>query len=106
MRSTDEQLQEILRRTELVRENRGIRTKLRTSAAACVVCALLLITACISLPRLRMDAASPEMQPYGSLLLAAPYLGYVIVCILAFALGICVTLLCVHWKRWKERMRK
>ena len=48
------------------------------------------------------------MHRYGSLLLAAPYIGYVIVGILAFALGICVTLLCIRLKelREKERERK
>ena len=48
------------------------------------------------------------MQHYGSLLLAAPYTGYVVVGVLAFALGVCITLLCIHWKalRQKERERK
>jgi len=43
------------------------------------------------------------VQNYGSLLLEEPYMGYVMVCVLAFALGVCMALLCVHWKALKQK---
>lgn len=46
------------------------------------------------------------MRQYGSLLLAAPYTGYVVVGVIAFALGICVTLLCICWKALKQKERE
>ena len=103
MRSTDEQLQEIMRRGEIVKEKRSIRKSIRASALASCVCAVLLIAVCFYLPRLTVIQGTSGMPNYGSLLLAAPYMGYVVVGVLAFALGICVTLLCVHWKRLKQK---
>ena len=108
MRNTDEQLQEIMRRAEIVKEKRIIRKRIYASALASCVCVALLIAVCFCLPQLTVMSESSGMQHYGSLLLAAPYTGYVVVGVLAFALGVCITLLCIHWKalRQKERERK
>ena len=108
MHNTDEQLQEIMRRAEIVREKRSMRRRLYASTLASCVCAVLLIAVCFCLPQLTVLPESSAMQHYGSLLLAAPYTGYVVVGVLAFALGACITLLCIHWKalRQKERERK
>ena len=108
MRSTDEQLGEILRRAEQVRKTRSLRKRLCADAAAGLVCLVLLVLASAGLPQVMQAAESSKPQQYGSLLLTAPYTGYVLVGVLAFALGICVTLLCVHWKKlnqkeWKQR---
>ena len=108
MRSTDEQLHEVLRRAENVREKRALRKGLRASLLASCACIALLIAVGVSLPRVTMIARGPAMQQYGSLLLAAPYMGYIVVGVLALALGVCVTLLCTQWRelRRKERDRK
>ena len=103
MRSTDQQLQEIMRRAQVVNEKRIIRKYFRVSVLASCVCAVLLIASCINLPKLTVMTEDPGMQQYGSLLLAAPYTGYVAVGVLAFALGICVTLLCTRWKSLKQK---
>ena len=108
MRNTDEQLQEIMRRAEIGKEKRIIRTRIYASALASCACVALLIAVCFCLPQLTVMSESSGMQHYGSLLLAAPYTGYVVVGVIAFALGVCITLLCIHWKalRQKERERK
>ena len=108
MRNTDEQLQEILRRAEIVKEKRIIRKRIYASALASCVCVALLIAVRFCLPQLTVMPENAGMQHYGSLLLAPPYTGYVVVGVLAFALGVCITLLCIHWKalRQKERERK
>lgn len=103
MRSTDEQLQEIMRRAEIVKEKRSIRKRLHASVLASCACVALLIAVCLCLPRLTFMTESTGMQQYGSLLLAAPYTGYVVVGVIAFALGVCVTLLCIHWKALKQK---
>jgi len=103
MRSTDEQLQEILRRAEIVKEKRIIRGHLHASAIASIACLALLIAVCFCLPQLTFMPGNTEMQHYGSLLLAAPYTGYVVVGVIAFALGVCITLLCIHWKALKQK---
>jgi len=106
MRNTDLQLQEILKRAEIVREKRSIRRRIRADAlAACMCCGLLAVVS-FWLPRLGMISAADTERRYGSLLLATPYMGYVAVSVLAFALGVFVTLLCVHWKRLDRRERE
>lgn len=105
MRNTDEQLQEIMRRAEIVREKRFIRKRLYASAAASCACLALLIAVCLCLPKLMVMPENAGMQQYGSLLLAEPYTGYVVVGVLAFVLGVCVTLLCIHWKALKQKER-
>ena len=106
MRSTDDQLREIMRRSELVKEKRIIKKSILTDAIASCICLALLIAVAVYLPNLAPTLNGNAETQYGSLLLAAPYIGYMIVGLLAFALGVCVTLLCVHWKKWKERERK
>ena len=106
MRSTDDQLREIMRRAELVKEKRILKKAILTDALSACVCLALLIAVAAYLPNLTPAQTGSVITQYGSLLLAAPYIGYVIVALLAFALGVCVTLLCVHWRKWKERERK
>ena len=106
MRSTDEQLQEILERAEYVRERQVIRRQIRTDALTSGVCVMLLIVVSVHLPQLVSIGQDHTIQRYGSLLLAAPYMGYVVVSVLTFALGVCVTLLCTHWRKLREKERR
>ena len=106
MRSTDEQLREIMRRREILTEKRSIRRHLHASAIASCICAVLLIAVCFRLPQPAVTPENAALKQYGSLLLAAPYTGCVVVGILAFALGVCVTLLCLHWRSLKQKERK
>lgn len=72
-------------------------------AIASGFCLALLIAVAVYLPHLTVAQGASAATQYGSLLLAAPCIGYVIVGLLAFALGVTLTLLCAHWKKWKER---
>ena len=105
MRDRDEQLREILRRSQAVRERQRAASRLRACAAAACACAALLIAACAYLPRITRAQTGGAMTAYGSLLLAAPYVGYIVVGVLAFALGVCAALLGVYWKRLRPRGR-
>lgn len=103
MRSTTDQLQEIMKRADVVKEKRVVRKKIQASVLATCLCAALLIAVSIYLPNMPLDASDKMREQYGSLLLGAPYMGYIIVGILAFALGICSTLLCIFWKELKKK---
>jgi len=103
MRSMDEQVSEILSRREVVRERRVNKRILVANAVASCVCVILIIATSFYLPKLAIMQSEGGASQYGSLLLAAPYVGYVIIGILAFALGICVTLFCCFWKKYKEQ---
>ena len=105
MRNTDEQLREILRRSETIKEKRIIEKRLRASALASCVSLFFLIAVFAFLPRITETAQSSTAQWYGSLLLTAPYMGYVVVGTLAFLLGVCVTLLCIQWRKLKQKER-
>ena len=105
MRGTDEQLQEIMRRAEGLKERRRRNKAILTDAVSSGVLFALLIAAIAYVPKLpALQTAGTETR-YGSLLLAAPSVGYVIVGLLAFALGVCVTLLCCHLKKREEPER-
>ena len=74
MRNLDDQLQEIqIRSDKLKRRHSDRRALVWGSLATC----------------------ASQAGRYGSLILANPGLGYAVIGILAFFLGMCVTLLCV-----------
>ncbi len=91
MRSMDEQLRLIRGRAEKLRQRR--RTLLRSGAAA--ACLLLAAALGLFLPRPEGDLRLPEGAAYGSLVLSSPLLSYMIIAVLAFALGVVVALLCI-----------
>ncbi len=98
MRNTDEQLREIMKRADKINERKEIHRHILTGALAVCACLLLLIGACISLPNLKISTQEQTIRQYGSLLLETSQIGYVVIGALAFALGICVTILCIRCK--------
>ena len=91
MRSTDEQLQLVRSRAAKLRKRR--QSLLRSGAMA--ACFLLAAALGPLLPLTEGSVGAPEALAYGSLILSSPLLSYIVVAILAFALGILITLLCV-----------
>ena len=75
MRSTDEQLHEIMQRAENITEIRNIRKHLLTAGASSLACAVMLVIAAMYIPHITIPAQETVQTRYGSLLLAAPYLG-------------------------------
>ena len=78
------------------------RRRLLRSGAASAAGLLLAAALGVFLPRQETGLAMPEGGGFGSLVLSSPILNYVVVAVLAFILGICITLLCVghrtrHW---------
>lgn len=106
MRSTDEQMKEILRRKEVYQAIKAIRQKMILDAAACGGCAALLIAVIVFLPRLDVMSDQAPIRQYGSMVLKMPSVGYVLIALLAFILGVAVTLLCQHWKQKKQKERE
>ena len=91
MRSADEQLRLVREKAEKLRRRRQALLREGTGAAGLVLAAFL----CFLLPRAG-GVALPEGAVYGSLILTSPLVSYAVVAVLAFVLGICVTLLCLH----------
>lgn len=106
MRTTEQQLREILSRAESVKARRAQKRRLAIDGAAAALCLVLLLAASASLPRLPDASAQGAAVQYGSLILASGALPLVVIGVLAFALGVCVTLLCVHLRAMRERERE
>jgi cytochrome bd-type quinol oxidase subunit 2 len=92
MRSTDEQLRLVRNRASKLRMRRR-RMLRRGAAAGCLLPAAVLG---FLLPSVEGSAAIGAGAVYGSVILTSPALSYIVVAILAFILGACVTLLCLH----------
>lgn len=102
MRSIDEQMMEIRQRSEkLKKEQRSRRLIFAESGAACA-CLALIITMAAAIPKTGSSVMNGTESNYGSLVLSGPFLSYVIIGIMAFALGICFTLLC-HRLRYRGK---
>lgn len=106
MRSIEEQMKEIRRRRGIYHALKDLRQKMIAEAAAAAGCAVMLIAVICFLPELRQASEQAPIRQYGSLILALPVAGYVMVALLSFILGVAVTLLCRHWKQRKEKERE
>lgn len=106
MRSIDEQMEEILQRREVYQAVKAIRQKIILEGAVCGGCAALLIAVIAFLPRLHDISDQAEIRQYGSMVLKMPSVGYVLIALLAFIMGVAVILLCQHWKQKKEKERE
>ncbi len=94
--TTDEALAEIMRRSDQIIIRRDRRTCRRLSGAAGT-----LLTALVLVIALLPETAAPAYNGsvYGSFLLSAEAGGYVLAAVIAFALGVVITLLCLRYRR-------
>ena len=106
MRTTDEQLKEIMRRSDGIAEKRKLRGRMLAEAASLCACAVLMIAVISFLPRTAPQSSGIGGGRYGSLILGTAYTGYVVIGVFAFLAGICVTVLSQHYRKWKELNRK
>ena len=103
MRPSDRQLEMILERADTLRRRQAARRTVRADAIGAALCAALLCAVFAFLPA--PEAAAGGGAQYGSLILGVNAAGAVI-CVLSFVLGVCVTLLCTHWRRLKRMERE
>ena len=106
MQCSEKQLEEILRRTSALKREKAARRAVTLSAVSVCVCLFLILGAAALIPRLpAVSAGETGGAAYGSLILSSPLLGYAVIAVLAFALGVCVTLLCRALRREKGKDR-
>ena len=108
MKSTDDQLREIMKRADQVKEKKALKKTVVSYALSACACLAILIVTVFHLPGLSSDGTSEASGHYGSLLLNTSYMGYVVIGVLAFLFGVSLTLLCLNISRIrkKERGRK
>ena len=102
MRSHEERVAETKRRIAKMEREKRLRRNTVTMASAVAACLALLIGASLAMPGI---AASIQTGNYSGLETAASIfhggaaLGYIVIGLLAFLLGVCVTVLCFRLRQ-------
>ena len=102
MRSHEERVAEAKRRIAKIEREKRRRRNTITMASAVAACFVLLIGASLAMPGI---AASNQTGNYSGLETAASIfhggaaLGYIVIGLLAFLLGVCVTVLCFRLRQ-------
>ena len=100
MRSSEEQFEEVMKRAQKKQEESSLKRKMFVEALVGVFCLTVMTAASIRFLQIFVGSgAEAAMQEYGSLLLQSPAFRAVLAALLAFGLGICVTLLFLHGKK-------
>ena len=92
----DEALTEILRRSERVAWRRKRRSGQRLTGICSALLAVLVLGITVMPEKLAVTSAG---SVYGSFLLSREAGGYVLIGLIAFVLGVAVTLLCLHYRK-------
>ncbi len=103
MRGTEEQMQEILKRADKVKETRIIRKHLVLDGVLAAVFLVLLVTVLHFLPKLSDTVTETAGIRYGSLLLTSPYMGVVLAAAAVAAFVFCTVRLCIGWRYLKKK---
>ena len=102
--SNEEAFFAILQKGKSIERARRARRKTRLLSAAVILLFSALTAVIAILPG--HSAQSAQGSVYGSFLLSMEVGGYVLVGVLAFVLGVAITLLCVYLSRDKNRKQK
>lgn len=96
MRDIDDQMDEILKRADVIKNRKAKEKYIIGYSLAIAACLALLIISSVFIVNMNGGSAALEQTRYGSLIISASNMGYVIIGLLSFILGLLVTLLCVH----------
>ena len=99
MRSNEERIAEVKRR--IAEKEYKKRLRREWAAAVCCVAACLAVIAGVSVSRIEMGTSS-GFETAARMLGGSTALGYIVVGLLAFVLGVCVTVLCFRIRRLNE----
>ena len=102
MRNTDQQLKNILERSENIKRQHENNRKTALYSIGIGMCMVVMAMAVVFAPSVIERAVQTEDMRYGSLILSAGHMAYVIIALLAFILGILITLLCFHLNEIKK----
>ena len=101
--TTEEALAEIMQRRDQIILRRDRRACRMLSGTAGALFAVLVLVIAL-LPGKATVSSSGSV--YGSFLLSQEAGGYVLAAVIAFALGVCVTLLCLRYRRRKTNHKE
>lgn len=103
MRNIEDQMNEIRRRKDIYKQAKSLRNKTIGECAVGIVCLVLIISGAVILPGLDFSGNDAQILQYGSAIKSLPVIGYLLVAILAFVMGVAMTMACIHWKERKKK---
>ena len=98
--TSEETVAEILRRSDRIALHRSRRIGHVLSGTSCLLALMLLLVICMLTGN---RAQAPAESAFGSFLLSAEAGGYVLAAVLAFVLGVIITLLCIRKQKPREK---
>ncbi len=101
----DEQLNEVIRRSEIIKNKKAYNVQVFKTTLTAVLGLAVIILAAAFMPGFITNSVTDETSDYGSLIITTPYLGYVIIGLLAFIFGVVVTLFAVKLKKLDEKRK-
>ena len=102
MRSHEERVAETKRRIAKIEWEKRLRRNTITMASAVAVCLVLLIGASLAMPGIAPSIQTGDYSGFetaASIFRGGAALGYIVIGLLAFLLGVCVTILCFRIRR-------
>ncbi len=100
MRNIEEQLNEIEKRSSSIKQER----RQRKAVLGVLTCLVLIVALSAYVAGIPMSSLEYVENPlFGSLIIAGPMLGYLIIGFISFLLGITFTMLCLHVKNNNRR---
>ena len=105
MRSHEERVAETKRRIAQIEREKRLRRNTITMASAVAACLVLLIGASLAMPGIAVRLQSGNhsgLETAASMYGGSAVLGYIMIGLLAFLLGVCVTVLCFRIRRMER----
>ena len=102
MRSHEERIAETKRRIAKIEQDKRRRRNTITMASAVAACLVLLIGVSIAMPGIAANLQTGDYSGFetaASIFRGGAALGYIVIGLLAFLLGVCVTVLCFRLRQ-------
>ena len=102
MRSHEERVAETKRRIAKIEREKRLRRNTITMASAVAACLVLLIGASLTMPGIAANIQTGDYSGFetaASIFHGGAALGYIVIGLLAFLLGVCVTVLCFRLRQ-------
>ena len=102
MRSLEERVAEAKRRIAKIEREKRLRRSTITMASAVAACLVLLIGASLAMPGIAATLQAGDYSGFetaASIFHSGAALGYIVIGLLAFLLGVCVTVLCFRLRQ-------
>ncbi|EKC75729.1 conserved hypothetical protein, membrane, partial [human gut metagenome] len=109
MRSHEERVAETKRRIAKIEREKRLRRNTITMASAVAACLVLLIGASLAMPGIAANIQTGDYSGFetaASMYGGGAALGYIVIGLLAFLLGVCVTVLCFRLRQMNRRTRR